>query len=211
MEARWAIFGLLDAKTEAVIRRVQSELSILVRNDRALRFPVHVTVKGRFLASESDAESVFRELAMAWNEPLAARLCAPSVSSAGIAWLSVSDPDSLATLRLFHRDAEGLVAALGLVDEVPFEHKLNGYVPHATLAWNCRTEELDRVDNEYGQLIESLRASVVDLALVRYPVDWFSVGRVEVCRRSRTAKSRQGPILGQHAGSLGLAPRVCDP
>lgn len=202
MEARWAIFGLLDATSAAVIRRVQTELSTLVGNDRALRFPVHVTVLGRFIARESDAESFFQAVARGWSKPLTARLCAPSASDFGVAWLGVSNAACQVFLRRLHCDAERRVAALRLGDEVPPEHKLGNYAPHVTLAWDCHTAMLDRVVREHGQHLESLRASVVDLALVRYPTDWFSAGQIEVWRRTQTARASRRPVLEQRTGPV---------
>lgn len=200
MEARWAIFGLLDATSAVFIRRVQTELSTLVGNDRALRFPVHVTIRGRFIAREPDAESFFQALARGWSKPLATRLCAPSASNSGVAWLGVSNAECQVVLRRLHCDAERRAAALRLGDEVPPEHKLRNYEPHVTLAWDCQTAMLDRMVREHGERLESLRASVVDLALVRYPTDWYSAGQIEVWRRTRTARTGRRAATEERTG-----------
>src|SRR5579862_2952491 len=89
--SRYAVFGLIDRRFQKQVRVWQRHLSALSGNNLSLRFPVHITLRGRFLAEKEKVVEAFHQMNTSCSFPdlKDVALERPSFHKPGLAWLKV--------------------------------------------------------------------------------------------------------------------------
>jgi hypothetical protein len=137
-----------------------------------LFFPVHVTIRGRFLASATDAVEAFRRLGETITHDVRMiELRGPVFRPPDLSWLRI-DPAtaSFRELRRMHRVADTVLRPHIVRDEVSPLHAGNSYCPHVTLSWG--SSEADVLALFTPQAPVAIVAQLVSLVLVKYPEEW---------------------------------------
>jgi 2'-5' RNA ligase len=181
---RYLIMGLLDPAVSGIVRMRQHRLSCLTGDDRALRFPVHITLRGPFRAQDTCLRGFgekLSEICTAFHA-LPLDFVGPVFIDPDLFWLEVkrSAPCFAELLRL-HAALERAVGEWVVVDDTPLEFKADGYRPHVTIGWkavNDCTEhhEASAICPIAGAVYGSLRS----VAIAVYPDGWPSEGTVRV-------------------------------
>lgn len=162
---RCAVFGLFDDYTNHHVRSIQQWLTARTGNRSVLHFPVHVTIRGRILASADDAIRAFRrlsELALC-NLPLI-ELTGPQFHDPDLTWLLIPDvTPGFRELGIMHRITDSALRPFIVRDEVSPAHAGSAFCPHVTLGWGSSKEEVALLRPI------SMMARMASLALVKYP------------------------------------------
>lgn len=170
--ARYAVFGLLDKPTASSVRALQQQLARRSGNGVALHFPVHITVRGRFLSEPQHAVSAFHRLM--GQEALSQAsmvLSGPVFRLPDLVWLEIcSGASSCAELATLHAKADAIFRQEMRHDEVMPEHAGENYCPHVTLGWGCSEADLATTPGLESKV--KLVATLTSLALVAYPAMW---------------------------------------
>lgn len=177
---RFAIFGVLDERAGLLVRGLRERLSEATGNRLALSFPVHVTIRGRFLAHEVDARFVFGQLVQVWaaGPPGMLSLSGPAFCPPDLAWLQVEQSSlGYESLARLHREADAACLRCLVRDEVSAEHAGDGFSPHVTLGWGVTASQVTELLHSSRLPINSW---VERFALARYPSDWSQSRPVEL-------------------------------
>lgn len=186
---RYAIFGLIDQTTAKLIRTSQQVLSTCTGNSLALRFPIHITLRGPFWANSNGIHSLLNQTkkSTAAFHRLEVLLEGPVLVSPALCWLELTATGpALQYMSRLHNVLEGLVAPLMLRDDVPDEHKGANFRPHVTLGWGVSPVTL--CANLFNAEPLRLHGMIESIAIVRYPEKWPEEGSVEVLGRSNLAR-----------------------
>ena len=175
---RFAAFGLLDPLTAATIRPLQERLAAATGNDRALRFPVHVTLRGRFWGDPVQVRDAFEEAALPGAARIALRLNGPVFRHPDLLWLAAQAVPGPCGLTWLHEVLAAALAQAVVRDETASGHAGAGYRPHITLGWGATEETLQSGAEEI--LPVDIHADVVAVVLGIYPDSWPDSGRVYV-------------------------------
>lgn len=169
---RFAIFALITNGDEKIIRNEQNYLTKLTGNTLALGFPVHITLKGRFLASKKIIIDFMKKANLS-SLCLETRvgLSKPQYIGSGLSWLEIL-PDTLgfSSLLSLHSFLEIEVSRILMIDEVPETHKNIYFRPHVTLGWSVTPE----VWHEYAATTKfgSTQIQISHIALACYHQRW---------------------------------------
>ncbi|MBI2550829.1 2'-5' RNA ligase family protein [Candidatus Uhrbacteria bacterium] len=177
MHDTFALFGLVDEKSGRRIDAARQRLSLKTGNDRALRFPPHVTIVGRVRAErrrmKEVAEPLLLSLARLAAEPQELALGSPSFVPPDLLWLPVS---SSSVLKGLHETAKDRLDQI-TEDLMDPSFQRTGYQPHITLGWGVTSDASEPL------LDASLpRVTMVALAVALYPETWENYGKVRVWR-----------------------------
>lgn len=178
---RYAIFALLDAGSASSIRSKQRRLTEITGNKMAFIFPVHITLKGRYIADESVILEAFKEINLsAIKIPIDICLSQSLYIQPELAWLEVLPHyQGYETLLHLHKLFENLLSQVVIEDEVPEAYKNLGFRPHVTLGWGVTPEAWTRYFSK--EQLPALYPSRIDsIALVRYPDSWHREGNIDV-------------------------------
>ncbi|WP_435051653.1 2'-5' RNA ligase family protein [Desulfoferrobacter suflitae] len=192
---RYAIFGLIDHSTAELIRTYQQVLSVCTGDSLALRFPIHVTLRGPFWANSNGIHSLLYQTkkSTAAFHQLDVLLVGPVPVSPSLCWLELTASGSaLQYMSGLHTMLEGLVAPLMLRDDVPDEHKGANFRPHVTLGWGVSPAAL--CDNLFNAGPLKLHGIIESIAIVGYPEKWPEEGSVEVLGRSNLAREGEATL-----------------
>ncbi len=176
---RYAVFGILDDRALRTIRAYQRDISSITGNTLALRFPVHVTLRGPFRMRASELGSLIGDLHRCCrrHEAFDVVLDGPVVVDPDLCWFEVkAGSPGFSRCRDLHILLEdGLNRQVG-IDDVSANHKLACYRPHVTLGWDVNRAM------QYIRNLEpaTLTGTVTDIALVSYPAMWPAQGAVRV-------------------------------
>ncbi len=179
---RYLIMGLLDPALSGIVRMQQHRLSSLTGDDRALRFPVHITLRGPFRAQDASLWRLCERLSDICSgfHAVSVDLAGPIFVDPDLCWLEVerSAPCFPELLRL-HRSLEQAAAEWIAVDDTPVEFKADGYRPHVTIGWKAVEDcsdhnEASAVFTAVGPLYGSLQSVAIGV----YPDSWPSEGAV---------------------------------
>ncbi|MFP5212506.1 MAG: 2'-5' RNA ligase family protein, partial [Acidobacteriota bacterium] len=135
---RYLLLGLVDEGLSETARRYQEDLSSLTGNGLALRFPVHVTLRGPFWTHTDTLSSMadtLRKVCTGLHQMQIA-LRGPIRIDPDLCWLEVQGgmDDGM---RLFdlHAVLEREMSGYVIRDDVSEGHKGSGYRPHVTVGW----------------------------------------------------------------------------
>jgi hypothetical protein len=169
---RYAVFGLLDEEATCRVGALQQQLTELTANRTALFFPAHITIRGRFWASDRSVNGVLRHLRESGSYASGPfQLIGPVFRPPDLLWLELSAATlGFRELSRMHRDVSALFRSIVQRDEVPADHAGEGFQPHVTLGWGCSPVDVGEL--EVSSLPISLSAEVASLALVKYPGEW---------------------------------------
>jgi hypothetical protein len=178
---RYAIFALLDSGSASSIRSKQRRLTEITGNKMAFMFPVHITLKGRYIAQEDVISEAFQEINLTAIEvPVDICLSEPQYIKPELAWLEVLPQyQGYKTLLCLHKLFENLLSQVVIEDEVPEAYKNSGFRPHVTLGWGVTPEAWARYfSNAHIPVLHPSR--IGSIALVRYPDSWPREGDIDV-------------------------------
>lgn len=177
MLARYAVFALIDSTTAAEIRREQEALAPFTKDRTALRFPVHVTLRGRFWGEPDMVSQAFD--AIVGRLVHTATTTFTLVGAAHVDRWAWREPQrSSVAARWFHDGhaiAEACSASACVRDEVEPSHRGAGFRPHVTLGWEVTAMVWETYSRESGSQNASRDregAWVSAIALGRYPDGW---------------------------------------
>ena len=185
---RLAVYGLVLSEDVEPIRCLQRQWARETRDDRALRFPVHLTIRGPFISRIRDeVEAAERVIACLPRQVPEARL--PLLPLAWIApsllWLEAAPSHGREELtRLHHVLHTRLDDDIVVFDHVLPEHAGAGYRPHITICWAASAQSLS-LPTAASRPPPAVR--VGRIAVVAYPSEWPEAGRVKVLRSVPTA------------------------
>ncbi len=169
---RYAVFGLFDQQTTCRVRALQHRLTERTGNGTVLFFPVHVTIRGRFLGSSADILPAFRRIGESiTRDPGIIELRGPVFRQPDLTWLQI-DPATAGYRELcwMHRAADRVLRPYIVRDEVSPHHAGDSYCPHVTLGWG--SSEADVLALPTTQAPVAIVAQMLSLALVKYPKEW---------------------------------------
>jgi hypothetical protein len=177
---RLLICGLLNDGFSDAVREHQNRLSRLTGNLLALKFPVHITLRGPFWTG-TDVHTLGNILygVCRFHRRVQVLLKGPAFIDPNLCWLEV-DPASTGFLNLsdLHRHLEDEMNPQVVLDDVPANHKGNNYRPHVTLGWGMNS------DAHPNQLpfreSTDLVATLERIVIAGYPEGWPSEGTVEI-------------------------------
>lgn len=166
---RYAVFALMDDQTTSFVRMLQRSLSDRTGDCTVSFFPVHVTVRGRFLTNSSSALSAFKDIAHSKPfEPYRVELVGPVFRSPDLVWLQVRGGTAGSQqLGSLHEAVDAMTLPLIVEDEVSPLHRGKDYCPHVTLGWGC--SEAGFLEYAATQPPLRFQARLKSLALVKYP------------------------------------------
>jgi hypothetical protein len=174
---RYAVFGLLDAPTAAVVRPIQRRLATVTGSDLALRFPVHVTLRGRFWAEPASVAGALRgfDPGREWAAELPFGV--PVFRDPDMLWLPVDSggPGFECLLRL-HTLLTAALREVVVREETLPAHTGSGYSPHVTLAWGATRETPSALDPEHRTIV--IKATLASVVVAEYPASWPAAGPV---------------------------------
>lgn len=176
---RLAVYGIVRGRARRELRCEQQLLSQRSQNDLALRFPVHVTLRGPFWGLRQEVTSaLLRMESLPFSLPIPIVLDSPSLTDNALAWRPVAHSlEGWRLLSQLHRALTSLVRPCVVRDDVPPDHQHEGFLPHVTLGWGV-TPVLWRSLGECHW--SPLETQIRGLALARYPSTWPASGRVAV-------------------------------
>lgn len=181
---RLAVFGLISSKYIQSIRLEQHFLSGLTKNNIAFNFPVHVTLKGRFLAYDKNVEKIFHRIYFNCSSLLIpsqaiVNLSNPKYIKPQLSWLEVlPDNQGFNSLMNIHQILEAEVKEFVVEDEVPKAHKNLGFRPHVTLGWGVTPQAWE--EYSVSRVFSLKQAQVSHIALACYPQDWTANESVDI-------------------------------
>lgn len=215
---RLLICGLLDEDLRGIARDYQTGLSELTGNRLALRFPVHITLRGPFHAStaiSSLCAILQRVCRLHLRVPI--RLNGPVFVDPDLCWFEVGRTTAgFSTLLDLHGRFEKEIAKAVVLDDVPEDFKGRNYRPHVTLGWGVKGNAVGASSNGSG-LLEAERVTIGDhplfhrpvaltgvvenVAIARYPRGWPLEGDVEILESvallKAGAEGRGGTVIDQ--------------
>lgn len=178
--ARFAVFAILASESHKLIRDEQYYLTSLTGNNLAFGFPIHITLKGRFLAYENTAMTVFNDAVKKILKNFHSDfrpsskiiyLSKPKYISSQLSWIEVlPDTQGFYTLLNFHNYFEQEMNNFLVIDEVPEEHKNENFCPHITLGWGVTKENWYQYSIKRRFNLSQTQITYIALAL--YPKDW---------------------------------------
>lgn len=177
---RYAVFGLLDDSAALLVRPLQERVAATTDNDLALRFPVHITLRGRFWGTPETVTEAFRRAGCPTVTACELMLHGPVFRPPDLLWLSV-EPLGVGHSELvrLHKHLERALKPVMSLDETLPTHAGAGYRPHVTLAWGATDDAVRRWDLP---AVHSIRAQLADVVLAEYPDTWPTSGTVQpVC------------------------------
>ncbi len=179
---RLLIFGILNDDIFTVVRQQQKRLSHLTGNQLALKFPIHITLRGPFWTyAEIHSLGDILNRVCRYHRRIQVLLNGPVFVDPDLSWLEVS-PDSIGFSNLLglHRHFEREINQQIIIDDVPATHKGENYRPHVTVGWgtNIATHRNQLPFWKSTNLIGTLER----VAIANYPDGWPSKGNVEVIK-----------------------------
>jgi hypothetical protein len=184
---RYAVFGVLDDSTALLVRPLQEQITARTGNDLARRFPVHVTLRGRFWGLPAAVSEAFQQAGREGWTKCDLKLSGPAFQPPNLLWLSVElDGTGYSELLRLHKQLEVALKPVLRLDETLPAHAGTGYQPHVTLAWGA-TEEAVHL---WGlPEIHSAHAKLAGVVLAEYPDAWPTSGTVRLVGRWDPPKS----------------------
>lgn len=176
MVERFAVFALVDAASAREIRREQTRLAEWVGDSTVLRFPVHVTLRGRFWAERGAACRAFNTLVGDVRQlglhRISVELSAARIVDGRWVWREVPrEAIASKVLSAAHEQAEAATAAIMTRDEVLAGHRGDGLRPHVTLGWNVTPERWQAYEARQADSSPAV-VRLVALGLGSYPAAW---------------------------------------
>lgn len=169
---RFAIFAIITNSDEEKIRSEQRHFTNLTGNTMALGFPVHITLKGRFLASKDIVVNLLNKTDLAsLCSQTEIELSKPKYIYPQLSWLEVlSDTPGFNNLLFLHSFFEREINRFVVSDEVPENHKNAHFRPHITLGWGITP----RVWQKYSSIenFGSVQIGFSHIALACYHQQW---------------------------------------
>ena len=187
---RILVMGILDERLTAVVRDYRRRLSSLTGNQLALRFPVHVTLRGPFW-TETDAGALgdFVHGICKDSRMVSIVLDGLAFVDPGLCWLPVKlQTEGAAALYAMHRRLDRELAPHVVRDDVPPDHKGRNYRPHVTLGWGVDASVCG--NQPLFSDCDGLTGTLHGVAVGSYPDDWPDRGDVEII-----SSMRLGPAL----------------
>jgi 2'-5' RNA ligase len=134
----------------------------------AFYFPVHITLRGRFLAKKSILLKIVNEIKQIDIKiPIDIQLSEPMYIDPELVWLEVLPYyKGYRTLLFLHQLFEELVRESVIKDEVPDVYKGNEFRPHLTLGWGVKYEAWEEL--LYTGLTPVQESKIDSIVLVRY-------------------------------------------
>jgi hypothetical protein len=177
---RYAVFGILDASTALLVRPLQVRVATKTGNDLALRFPIHVTLRGRFWGLPDAVTETFQMASIEGWTACELTLSGPVFRAPDLLWLSVEMVGAgYSELVRLHENLERALKPVVSRDETLSAHSGVGYRPHVTLAWGATEEAIHHWELP---AMHSVRAELAGVTLAEYPETWPASGTVEpVC------------------------------
>lgn len=166
---RYAVFALLDSRSSCHIRSEQIRLASLTDNQMAFCFPIHITLRGRFIAKEDVVTKAFNDIKTACPLlPAEISLSEPRYIKPELGWLEVLPKNrGYEHLVYLHRLFEDRLKGAVIEDEVPESYKNSAFRPHVTLGWGVTPELWERYLS--SELLTLKQTSIDQIALVIYP------------------------------------------
>ncbi|MEN6437496.1 MAG: 2'-5' RNA ligase family protein [Syntrophobacter sp.] len=192
---RYLILGLPDDRLAAGIRERQRALSSLSGDDLALRFPVHITLRGPFWGHDSPMRQFCGDLPGLCRgfSPVPVDLAGPVFVPPDLCWFEVQrDASRFAELLRLHALLEDETHRCVVVDDVSTRFKAEGFRPHATLGWKSPAS-LAGVEQACGPQGTRLHGRLESVAVAVYPHGWPSEGSVAVIQTVPLACTEEAP------------------
>ncbi len=218
---KYAVFAMADNNLAEAVRQYQEGLSSLTGDRRALRFPVHITLRGPFWtypASIGRLTEIMDDIVHGGQSPfgpIPVDLSGPVFVKPDLGWLEVvRKTTGFSQLLALHTLFQKRTSVEVLRDDVPDRFKEGGYRPHMTLGWGV--EEVDEgnvswtdalypqgtVGGPPGGLIQ-LSGIIDAVGIASYPLNWPEEGTVDMVELEylrSTVLGSNGP--GSHIVSL---------
>lgn len=172
---RLAIFALISSSDTQLVRLEQHHLRSLTGNGIALGFPVHITVKGRFLANQNAVEKIINDVCLSIDSnvpvPICVQLSEPKYIAPQLSWLEILPSyEGFSQLTFLHQLFEQRIKELVVEDEVPEAHKHSGFCPHITLGWGITPQMWQEYSTSRKHILG--RTQISHIALACYPYNW---------------------------------------
>lgn len=176
---RFLIFSTLDDALSVLIRQQQTRLSCLTGNQLALKFPVHITLRGPFwTGAEIPALSICLQRIYRLYHPIPIILDGPVFVDPDLCWLEVVQTSAgFANLLDLHRHLDEELRRHVVTDDVPTNHKGKDYRPHVTVGWGADAAIRHSRPPFWHCGITGVLEKVV---LAVYPGHWPAEGEVEI-------------------------------
>ena len=178
--SRFAVFAVMISENEELIRAEQRYLTHLTGNRLALAFPVHITLKGRFLADKNTVITTFKNTVTKILEktkiefpplPKTIHISNAKYVNSQLSWLEVlPNTQGFYTLLYLHSTFEKEMNGLVVIDEVPEEHKNSNFCPHITLGWGVTLEVWEKYLAD--RKLNLNQSQIKYIALASYPQNW---------------------------------------
>lgn len=177
--SRYAIFALLDSNSASIIRNEQHRLSSITANKMAFCFPVHITLKGRFIAKESKLNKLANFKLTNINTPFDISLSQSLYINPELVWLELLPyAQGYETIVNLHKLFEDIVKPDVIEDEVPESHKNNYFRPHVTLGWGLTPQFWEKYSLQ--ELLRFYECKIDNIVLVCYPNNWLQGSPIKV-------------------------------
>jgi 2'-5' RNA ligase len=172
--------GILDDRITESIHEFREKMSALTGNDLALRFPVHITLRGPFWA-DTNIDALVKPLSTVRESRYRFRIVLdrPTFVNPDLLWLPVH-PESGGASRLlemhlfFEHELKGHI----IKDDTSPGHFGINYRPHVTVGWGV-TPSICREVSRFS-CRDDLVGTLERVALASYPAEWPSEGMVEI-------------------------------
>ncbi len=170
---------LTDAPTR-IMRQYQARLSRMTGNQLALKYPVHITLRGPFLTGVEvkDLRSCLQRVC-GNVRPFQVVLDGPVFVDPDLCWFEVN-PASEGYRRLLqlHNHLEDEFRTHVARDEVPESFKKNNYRAHVTIGWGV--DFATRKSWAADRKSETIMTTLEKAAIAAYPPEWPSEGVVKI-------------------------------
>jgi 2'-5' RNA ligase len=177
---RLLIMGIFSEEFVGLVRRNQEMLSNLTANRLALKFPVHVTLRGPFWTNAEDRSlwCILEEVCRSFRR-FRATFNGPVFVEPDLCWLEAdaASTESSSLLRL-HRHFEQRLKPCIVIDDVPEEFKDRKYRPHVTLGWGTDVHVCQNMLSRFK--LPDMPSVVERVAIGGYPKTWPMEGAVKV-------------------------------
>ena len=177
---RYLIMGILDDSITEFIHRFRQKMSRLTGNHLALKFPVHITLRGPFRA-DTNIDALVKPLNAIRESCCRFQIVLdrPSFVNPDLLWLPVNlDSNGASRLLDMHMFFEHELKKHIIKDDTSPGHFGINYRPHVTVGWGV-TPSICRKGSLFSPR-DNLIGTLERVALACYPAEWPSEGMVEI-------------------------------
>lgn len=182
---RLLILVTLPEASTKILRQYQAQLSRMTGNQLALKYPVHITLRGPFLTGVGvqDLRSCLQRVC-GNVRPFQVVLNGPVFVDPDLCWFEVNPAsEGYRRLQRMHNHLEDELRTHVARDDIPESFKKDNYRAHVTIGWgvDLATRESWAADRKSETIVTALEIA----AIAAYPPEWPSEGVVEIVETVR--------------------------